>query len=47
MAGATQTETSLFKQHVAGERVDLLDDHDAPVRTITGTEIYCFLFFFC
>ena len=25
-AGATQTETSLLKQYVAGERVDLLDD---------------------
>ena len=25
-AGATQTETSLLKQSVAGERVDLLDD---------------------
>ena len=24
--GATQTETSLLKQHAAGERVDLLDD---------------------
>ena len=26
-AGSTQTETSLLKQYVAGERVDLLDDH--------------------
>ena len=26
-AGATQTETSLLKQYVAGERVDLLDDN--------------------
>ena len=25
-AGATQTETSLFKQYVAGECVDFLDD---------------------
>ena len=25
-AGATQTETSLLKQHAAGERVDLFDD---------------------
>ena len=25
-AGATQTETSLLKQYVAGERVDLLDE---------------------
>ena len=34
-AGATQTETSLLKQFVAGERVDLLDDYDFPARTIT------------
>ena len=34
-AGATQTETSLQKQHAAGERVDLLDDYDFPARTIT------------
>ena len=34
-AGATQTETSLLKQHAAGERVDLLDDYDFPARTIT------------
>ena len=26
-AGATQTETSLLKQYVAGERVDLLDEY--------------------
>ena len=26
-AGETQTETSLFKQYDAGERVDLLDEH--------------------
>ena len=37
-AGATHTETSLFKQYVAGERVDSLDDYDFPARTITGTE---------
>ena len=37
-AGATQTETSLLKQHAAGERVDLLDDYDFPARTITETE---------
>ena len=36
-AGATQTETSLLKQYVAGERVDLLDDYDFPARTITET----------
>ena len=30
-----QTETSLLKQHAAGERVDLLDDYDFPARTIT------------
>ena len=36
-AGATQTETSLLKQHAAGERVDLLDDYDFPARTITET----------
>ena len=36
-AGATQTETSLPKQHAAGERVDLLDDYDFPARTITET----------
>ena len=34
-AGATQTKTSLLKQYVAGERVDLLDDYDFPARTIT------------
>ena len=34
-AGATQTETSLLRQYVAGERVDLLDDYDFPARTIT------------
>ena len=27
MLGATQTETSLLKQYVAGERVDLLDEY--------------------
>ena len=37
-AGATQTETSLLKQYVTGERVDSLDDYDFPARTITGTE---------
>ena len=37
-AAATQTETSLLKQHAAGERVDLLDDYDFPARTITETE---------
>ena len=26
-AGATQTESSLLKQYVAGERVDLLGEH--------------------
>ena len=39
-AVATQTETSLLisiKQYAAGERVDLLDDHDFPARTITET----------
>ena len=36
-AGAIQTETSLLKQNVAGERVDLLDDYDFPARTITET----------
>ena len=30
-AGTTQTETSLLKQYVAGERVDLLDDYDLGV----------------
>ena len=34
-AGATQTETSLLKQYVAGERVELPDDYDFPARTIT------------
>ena len=33
-AGATQSETSLFKQYDAGERVDLLD-YDFPARTVT------------
>ena len=36
-AGATQTETSLLKQYVAGECVDLLDDYDFPARTITDS----------
>ena len=36
-AGATQTETSLLKQYVAGECVDLLDDYDFPARTIIET----------
>ena len=36
-AGATQTETSLLKQYVASECVDLLDDYDFPTRTMTGT----------
>ena len=27
-AGATRTETSLLKQFVAGERMDLLDDYE-------------------
>ena len=36
-AGATQTKTSLIKQHAAGERVDFLDDYDFPARTITET----------
>ena len=36
-AGATQTETSLLKQHAASERVDLLDDYDFPARTIIET----------
>ena len=36
-AGATQTESSLLKQYVAGECVGLLDDHDFPARTITET----------
>ena len=36
-AWATQTETSLLKQYVAGECVDLLDDYDFPARTITET----------
>ena len=36
-AGPTQTQTSLLKQYVAGERVDLLDDYDFPARTITET----------
>ena len=44
-AGATQTETSLLKQYVAGERVDLLDDYDFPARTITETESSILLFF--
>ena len=39
-AGATQTETSLLKQYVAGERVDLLGDYDFPARTITETQSY-------
>ena len=34
-AGATKTETSLRRQYVAGECVDLLDDYDFPARTIT------------
>ena len=39
-AWATQTKTSLFKQHDAGEHVDLLDDYHArhvmsQQRTIT------------
>ena len=38
-AGATQTETSLLQQYVAGARVDLLDDCDFPARTITETLI--------
>ena len=37
-ARATQTETSLLKQYVAGEPVDLLDDYDFPARTITETD---------
>ena len=32
-AGATQTETSLLKQYVAGERVDLLDDYEMTFPT--------------
>ena len=36
-ACATQAETSLLKQYVVGERVDLLDDYDFPARTITET----------
>ena len=40
-AGATQTETSLLKQHAAGEPVDLLDDYDFPARTITEKEEVC------
>ena len=46
-AGASQTETSLLKQHAAGERVDLLDDYDFPARTITevvGMFFRCFFF---
>ena len=31
LAGATQTETSLLKQHAGGERVDLLDDYRRTV----------------
>ena len=41
-AGATQSETSLLKQHVAGERVDLLDDYDFPARTIIETRRFSF-----
>ena len=37
-SGATQTETSLLKQHAAGERVDLLDDYDFAERTITESD---------
>ena len=37
-AGATQTETSLFKQYDAGESVDLVDDYDFPARTFTDTK---------
>ena len=35
-AGATQTETSLLKQYVAGVRVDLLDAHQSPSLTSTA-----------
>ena len=42
-AGATQTETSLLKQHAAGERVDLLDGYDFPARTITEMGASCSL----
>ena len=42
-AGATQTETSLLKQYAAGERVDLLDDYDFPVRTITERKKFFFV----
>ena len=45
-AGATQTETSLLKQYVAGERVDLLDDYDFPTRSITETGCHSGVFFF-
>ena len=30
--------SSLLKQYVAGERVDLLDDYDFPARTITDAQ---------
>ena len=30
------------RKHVAGERVDLLDDYDLPARTITETGLYQF-----
>ena len=43
-AGATQTETSLLQQYVAGECVDLLDDYDFPGRTITDTHLSFSLF---
>ena len=43
-AGATQSETSLLKQHVAGEHVDLLDhdDYHFPARTIIETRHFFF-----
>ena len=42
-AGATQSETPLFKQYDAGERVDLIDasDHNFPARTITIKSKIC------
>ena len=34
----------LLKQHAAGVRVDLLDDHDFPGRTITEMLMFCLIF---
>ena len=43
-AGATQTETSLLKQSVAGERVDLLDDYYRPfAQLLSGRSVTCII----